>query len=570
MDPFALPDELPTDTTSIGELITAAQAEFDALYDDATADGAAPTSEQLERLTALTDAIDRLDAHHASITAEQEARRATAAELATRARRETSDEADNNDPAPADDNSDPAGASHEEAPAEPELVAASATPTTRRSFAGVGRASGSNPAAVAPRAEMGLLMAPGAHGYTPGRVGFDTLARALDSIRPGSTVRAQRQFVPTAAKQQGLADRGAASFAMLPRDFPDELRATDPHSLVAAVEAATNPASLTAAAGWCAPSDRMYDFLDVPDASGLLSIPEVSITRGGVLYPAEPDFWTLYQDTDSFFHFTETELTAEPEPTKPCYEVDCDDTFDEHRLEVIGFCLTAGILQKKGWPERVEKFLRMMTKAHLHRLSAARIAKIVAGSTAVTIPAATTIGAYASFINSIEFQANQHRLREALPEDHPIEGFAPYWAKAALRADLNMRSGYLPNELRDAQINEALADRGVRLQWVGDWQVRTGGLPGDPTATSYPTTVDVVLYPAGTWFSATEDVIEIGGLYDKAQLQANRYTELFTEDAFLVGKRGLHSTALTIPLAVNGQVGERTLLGNDTAAAAAV
>ncbi|MGZ7390174.1 major capsid protein, partial [Streptococcus pyogenes] len=52
--------------------------------------------------------------------------------------------------------------------------------------------------------------------------------------------------------------------------------------------------SLVAAAGWCAPSETIYDFLPTPAAANLFSLPEISLSRGGLRYPVEPDFSTLY------------------------------------------------------------------------------------------------------------------------------------------------------------------------------------------------------------------------------------------------------------------------------------
>jgi hypothetical protein len=66
-----------------------------------------------------------------------------------------------------------------------------------------------------------------------------------------------------------------------------------------------------------------------------------------------------------------------------------------------------------------------------------------------------------------------------------------------------------------------------------------------------------VLYPAGTWFRAMSNVIELGVMYPKEQLQVNRYTRFFTEDALATGKRCNKSIVVTIPLCVSGGIGAR-------------
>ncbi|MGU4174169.1 major capsid protein, partial [Pseudomonas aeruginosa] len=66
-----------------------------------------------------------------------------------------------------------------------------------------------------------------------------------------------------------------------------------------------------------------------------------------------------------------------------------------------------------------------------------------------------------------------------------------------------------------------------------------------------------LLYPAGTFFSAVQNVVNLGAIYDSTGLSKNQRTEMFLEDGFAVGQRGYESRELTIPVAINGQVGLR-------------
>ena len=70
------------------------------------------------------------------------------------------------------------------------------------------------------------------------------------------------------------------------------------------------------------------------------------------------------------------------------------------------------------------------------------------------------------------------------------------------------------------------------------------------------------MYPSGTWFRSLTDVIEVGNLYDQAQLKRNKFTALFTEDGIAVGQRGIESRVYTVHLDYNGAVGAaETLAG---------
>src|SRR3546814_12107088 len=73
---------------------------------------------------------------------------------------------------------------------------------------------------------------------------------------------------------------------------------------------------------------------------------------------------------------------------------------------VCGLCLTAGLLQARGYPEIIARVLRGALIGHDHRLNANIIQKMVDGSTAITMPA-NLAGATAPLLTSIELQVQQ-------------------------------------------------------------------------------------------------------------------------------------------------------------------
>lgn len=281
------------------------------------------------------------------------------------------------------------------------------------------------------------------------------------------------------------------------------------------------------------------------------------MSRGGIRWPNEPDFTELYATLP--FRFTETQLTNATPPTKPCVEIPCPD-MDELRPEAIGLCITAGILQRRGWPELIAKFVGEAMLAHQHKLSAWSVADMVNGSTPVTFLAANSFAAAPSVLNAVALDATNLRLLERLPRTATIEGVAPSWLAEVFKADLAYHSGRDAKAVTDAEVDSWFAARNIRLQYVQDWQTRGAGQPGVATTVAWPATVDVLLYPTGAWFRHVANVIEVGALYDKAQLQINRYTELFTEDEYFVAKRCRNSHVVTIPICANGAVGAGTQL----------
>lgn len=579
MDPFELPESLPADLEGLAELRTVAAAAFDALKTKVS-NGEDLSDEELLQLQTVVSAIATIDTASQEAEEAKNQRQAGIADL-IKAVDGDEDETDGEGTEGGEESTegegtqDSAGAEvvseAEEIIEEAAGVAASAgkskalakapnkAPARKQSFAGTGK--GKSPALPASK-EIGWQMDPQAVGYKPGLQGFAAMAAAVDSVRPGARARSNKPNV---------GGFGAMVLGRLSRDL---VQVDDPHALVAAIEKATDETllqggSLTAAGGWCAPSETLYDFCDVPDATDLLSLPEITVRRGGVRWPVEPDLTEIFASFQ--FFFTEPELEAVDEDGNPtafknCVEIPCPDEFEELRLNVVGYCVEAGILQDQGWPELIEWFMRSLTAEHFRAISRRSILDLVAGSTPVIIPATTQLAAGSSLLNSLALMATNLRLNKGLGRTATIEGVAPSWLHELVRADLANQQGTDTKNVTDAEIDGWFSARNIALQFVGDWQTREAGQPGNLTTVEYPATVQVLLYPAGTWFRALSNVIELGVMYPKEQLQVNRYTRFFTEDAIAVGKRCNQSLVVTVPICPSGAFGSQQAITCNTAA----
>lgn len=281
--------------------------------------------------------------------------------------------------------------------------------------------------------------------------------------------------------------------------------------------------SLVAAGGWCAPSTTVYDLCSLETVSGILDLPEVTITHGGISFTKGPDFSDIYADAG----FLQTEAQAEAGTVKPFADVECPD-FTEVRLDAIGYGLRAGILTNAAWPELVRRYIEGTITAHAHKVNASKINRVVA-----LLGAAINAGEIGSFaadtLNALELQVNRLRYKFRLDPEALIEGFAPVWMRSVFRADLAYRTG-VENMLSvtNAQVDAWFAARGIRLQYVYDWQDLTA------TGVAFPTTVKVALYPAGSYVAGTSDVISLDAVYDTASLSVNTYTAMFAEEGLLV------------------------------------
>ena len=70
-----------------------------------------------------------------------------------------------------------------------------------------------------------------------------------------------------------------------------------------------------------------------------------------------------------------------------------------------------------------------------------------------------------------------------------------------------------------------------------------------------PATVDILLYPAGTFVKGTADVISLDAVYDSTLLKQNMYTALFVEEGILVANRCMDACAIRVPVCASGKVG---------------
>ena len=566
------------------------------------------SDEDLNTLGTLTDGIEVLSAEISAREEAAAARSAKAAELAAKigadkpapkddeeqapaksedAPAEKSDEAPAEKPAPEADKDaaekkakTAAAAGPVEAPAEPvaeaEVVTAAA-PRGPLKLSGIRR----HTPAPAPttieetivedtsRARLTVADVPGFAADSD--ASFEDLAVALDRRLQGFNSGAYG-----AAARAGRAMSERHSLAVVRKSFDERATVGSPESAEAAMAFAVNEknlpgGSLVAAGGWCAPSETVYDLLEDESRDGLVSLPEINVTRGGIKFTKGPKFSDLYSAPS--FNFTEeeakagkyaptsdTDLTNKVGP-KPVYRVPCTE-FEEVRLSAAGMHIQAGLLQQRGYPELVARTIRGALVAHEHKMSERIIAAMEAKSTAVSLDAGQ-IGALAPVLTAIELQVEHYRYAQRLSRSTTLEAIFPYWVRGAIRTDLSRRQGVDLTDVPDSRIDAWFKSRGVNPQFVYDWQAITGEAGAFK---AWGSSVKFLLYSAGTFVKGGQDVITLDTVYDSTLLGQNDYTALFTEEGYLVAKRGHDARVVTVPLNPNGGTGTGIkLLANGTA-----
>lgn len=595
----------------LGDLRSKAVDAFQTLY----ANGEF-TDEDLATLGTLTDGIEVLSAE---ISAREQAAAERAAKAAEMAAKVGADKpAGDSKPAPADDDEDDTSADDaddaDDTPAEKKADAAEdeaerqaaeqAQKKAKAAAADVEPAAeiDAEPEAVTAAAPRGPIKLSGIrrHVHTPAPAiteetsvedtakarltvadvpgfaadsdaSFEDLAVALDRRLQGFNSGAY-----AAAARAGRAMSERHSLAVVRKTFDERATVSSPESADAAMAFAVNEknlpgGSLVAAGGWCAPSETVYDLIEDESRDGLISLPEINVTRGGIKFTKGPKFADLYAAPS--FNFTEEEAkagkyapTSATDPTnkvgpKPVYNVPCTE-FEDVRLSAAGLRIQANLLQQRGYPELVARTIRGALVAHEHKMSERIIASMEHQSTTVSMNTGQ-IGAAAPILTAIELQVEHYRYAQRLSRSTTLETVFPYWVHGAIRTDLSRRQGVDLTDVSDARIDAWFRSRGVNPQFVYDWQALTG----DASAFKvWDSNLKFLLYAAGTFVKGGQDVITLDTVYDSGLLGQNDYTALFTEEGYLVAKRGHDARAVTVPINPNGGTGTGIqLLANGTA-----
>ena len=363
----------------------------------------------------------------------------------------------------------------------------------------------------------------------------------------------------------------AVPVASLEREFTFTLnKNSTPEEMNEVLMAASDEDTLVAAGGWCAPSEISYDFFNVVCEDGMIDLPTVGLNRGGVQYPTSPSFGDLASDPGIVWTWTEAddiEAVDSSSIFKPCVRVECP-TFIDRRADCDGFCVTAGNLVDYAYPELIANWLRLVMAIRAKATNARIIDLMLNGggsgdaiTASIAVSHAGLLGATTSaLLTSIELSAIDYREKYSMCFDAILEVVMPRWANAVIRADLANRDGINVFSVTDAMIADWFNIRGVRVQFVGDWQVRDAGEPGALTPlTEWPATMDYMIYAPGTFVRGNSMSLDLGVVRDSVLNSTNDHTAAWAEDCYALLKPGHESRVVTVDICGSGEIGERSI-----------
>ncbi len=406
----------------------------------------------------------------------------------------------------------------------------------------------------------------------PVRPRLDDIARR--SPKPKVTTTGRRPVSITAAGERGrqldlldvARDMHAAARMMNDSDrrrpvasiavpYDVEPLSTDPVANLAAIDdliGQPEAHALVASGGWCAPSEPLFEMFDLaPDQEGgLLDLPSLPARAGAMI----PTFYGIGDVSSALWTWTEAQdilaadLVTNPTAVKPCMTIPCP-TWTECRMEAEGLCVTHGNLSDRAWPELTANFLATVFGAHAHRLSAAKIAKVLADAVVVAPGAGMLVSdAAGDLLGAIDLAAADIRSQHRIGSRRAIDVVLPSWVIGALRSNLAMRAGVDLLSMPTSRVTKYLVDRGVRPQFVADWQPLYNAAP----ATAWPANVSFLIFVSGSYIELDGGRIDLGVVRDSTLNATNDHTAAFSEQFFQICRRGPAARTYTVPLSVNG------------------
>lgn len=317
------------------------------------------------------------------------------------------------------------------------------------------------------------------------------------------------------------------------------------------------PEAITAA-GWCSPSEIVYNWIADFVVDGLLDGPSIAAPRGGLMLTEGPQLLqTTYAGdaVDDFgFGGTETEAIA-GNFNKTCETIECPD-FVDYRLDYDGYCWKIPILTESSFPELVADAMRVSDVAYAHKINRRKINDIIGLSGGVK-PVDGYGPSFGDTLEALTQIAIKERRWWNIGENAVMEVKLPQFVRDVFKFDMGRRSGLALSDIAtDQRIAAHFANHNLSVSYLSDMQDLSG--PAEPTP-SWDATFKAIIYPAGTFVFAEKPVINLSAVYDAASLSENEYTGVFFEQGLKTIKRGYRSTVLEIPVCTSGETGANSL-----------
>jgi len=402
------------------------------------------------------------------------------------------------------------------------------------------------------------------------------------AVRARATSLAQLPTLPagTELDRNGLADAGLELWNRLARssvqgkqyvarfsyDYPEEriLRKDVAAGVNSAkIAAVTEPESLTAAGGLCAPLETLYDInvVGVTQRPIRDALARFTVDRGGIQYRMPMDALVM---TDGLGIWTVTDDAADPLVPKTCAIIDCPDVAEAVVYSTY-LCLQYPNFSARFDREWVDATTRAAMIAWARFAENQLLSRILAGSKLIyqdTVVAATR-DVLVAIDKTVAYYRNRHRLDSMVP----LRMIMPRWVLDLFRAD--MARGF-PGDLdalaiADATIMGWFRARGVNvtfhLDGLAGATVNSQVIPNQFYANvaagsvipEFIDKIDAVLFAEGDWLFLDGGTLDLGLVRDSTLNSLNRYQQ-FVENFEGVAFNGVESLRMVLQVFPRGAV----------------
>jgi hypothetical protein len=564
------------DAEQLAAVVEAARAEGEGI------DVATITSEDVDRINALGDAVEVAEARLQQIEEDEQARRDAASAALQRLQRPADAPEEGEEGEGEGEGSEGSEEGAEEHEQQPEPVNASGgrpagrrTTTLPRPGASGGMGSGASgrsaaggaPAYTAPRASNTLVASAGLESIglnagtpvTSARQLGEAFGLRLDAIRRGHGRGADGEHVPVATVRTTFPEDRRLRENEVEANTTLVAAATNRDALRAAGEHAAANGTLVAAGGLCGPIESLYDVPVLGSTARPVrdALANFGAERGGVQWrehlsfgdlAGAVGFWTLAMD-----EAMGDPGQADPDP-KPCLEVLCPGQVEAY-VEAITLCLLFRNASARFDPEGTAANITAAQIAHARIAENRLLSQLGALSTTVTY--GETLGAVRDLLTFLDQLLAQYRSFYRLDDAVALRMVLPQWVRDLMRADLTrgMAGDLDALAVAEAAINGWFQRRGVNITWHLDGlparAAAAGAAPAIPAqgygaftpggaVAAFPGAIEALLWVEGDMLHLDGGTLDLGVVRDSALNGRNEY-KTFSESWEGVAHRGVEA-----------------------------
>ena len=350
--------------------------------------------------------------------------------------------------------------------------------------------------------------------------------------------------------------------------YPEERTlSTDAESNAAKIDAVVGREAIVASGGHAAPFEVKYDIFaqgSTTDRPVRDALPKFQADRGGIRFVTPPSFAAgTYADAVGIWTAA-NDSAQTPNPASKTSLTVAAAAENTVSTDAVTLQLQFGNLMSRAYPELISRHNELALVQHAREAEDNLLAKIEAGSTAVST--SSLIGFGRDFLVQLRRAATAYRSRHRIAPDTVLKAIIPAWVYDAMAADLALA---MPGDgtlaVSKGEIDGYLATINVDLVPTLDGTVF--GAQGAAALVEFPDTFKWYLFSEGTFLLLDGGTLDLGIIRDSSLVGTNDY-KMFIETFENVAKVGIESLAITSAISVNGVAAAlRDTTGGATAAA---